>query len=323
MNGRILPSAGACILLAAGAVAMYLTAPASATGAPPPASNPPFDTAGRIPAGPVGRGPADGLDINLTGASLTSAARRCARWATSAGFANDGYMAGSLTTAVAVALAESGCSQGACFDDTRLRPCTESSERRRDSVDRGAWQLNSKSFGYVRNSCAFSGQCAADAAYADVSAVGTFFARWTSYSVDEYARYLWPAQQAVTALRSGTVASAVIGSCLGYHADRRGARARLANCGAPGGETWHLVGSTLRTHAGLCLAAASRRKGAPVVLSRCSHSHLQQWQARRGDLLYNRGAGKCLSDPSGGDRPGLALSVEGCGVSQREGWFRP
>jgi Ricin-type beta-trefoil lectin domain/Lysozyme like domain len=323
MNRRFLPSAATSLVLAAGAVALYLTAPASATGAPPPVASPPSGTAGRIPSGPVGGDPVEGLQVTLTGASLTSAARRCARWATNAGFANDGYMAGSLTTAVAVALAESGCTARACFDDTRRRACTEGSERRRDSVDRGAWQLNSRSFGSVPNSCAFSGQCAAEAAYSLVSAVGTFFAPWTSYSVDDYAQYLWPAQQAVTRLRTGTVASAVIGSCLGYPSDRAGARAKLENCGRPGGQTWHVAGATLHSRAGLCLAAASRHDGAVVVLSRCSRSRLQQWAARRGDLLYNRGAGRCLSDTSGGDKPGLGLSIESCAISQREGWFRP
>jgi len=43
--------------------------------------------------------------IGLAGTALATAARRCAAWAADAGFPNNGYLAGSLTTSVAIALA--------------------------------------------------------------------------------------------------------------------------------------------------------------------------------------------------------------------------
>jgi Lysozyme like domain/Ricin-type beta-trefoil lectin domain len=312
---RFLPSA-VTIVLSAATAAICLAAPAGAE----PAGSPP--AAAAAAAAPAVQ-PRSGLQIHLSPASLAAAAGRCARWATNAGFANDGYTSGGLTTAIAIALAESGCSPRACFDDSRHRSCTERSERRSDSVDRGAWQINSRSFRSVSNRCAFSGQCAADAAYTKVSAVGTYFGRWTTYSIDAFAAYLWAAQRAVSALRRGTVTSALAGSCLGYPADRRGQVARLENCGTPAHEIWRVKGSTLRTSGGLCLAATSRRRSAVVRLARCSRSKFEAWQGRSDAELYNAGAHRCLSDRTGADRPGLALTATACSVSRHEAWFRP
>jgi Ricin-type beta-trefoil lectin domain/Lysozyme like domain len=306
---RSRPSA-ASVALSAGAIASCLLAPASATGevaAQPPASRPPA-----------------GLTVQLTGVALASAASRCAQWATNSGFSNDGYLSGGLVTAVAVALAESGCSAGACFDDTRHRACSRFHLRRRDSIDRGAWQLNSKAWPSVSDRCAFSGPCAAAAAYATISAVGTFFARWTQYATDAYAHYLWPAQRAVSGLRHGTVTSALAGSCLGYPRDRRGVAARLENCGSAAGQTWHLIGSALHTPRGLCLSATATRRAAVVRLARCSRrSRLQQWRPTARHQLYNTASHRCLNDPGGGDKPGLLLTTSACRITRPETWFRP
>lgn len=306
---RSRPSAAA-IALSACAFALCLVAPASATG--------------EASSQPPAVGPATGLQVHLAGAALATAARRCAQWASNAGFSNDGYLAGGLVTAIAVALAESGCTPAACFDNTRGRRCSRFAMRRADSIDRGAWQLNSKAWRSISNRCAFSGPCAAKAAYAIISAVGTFFARWTQYSTDAYAHYLWPAQRAVSGLRHGTVTSALAGSCLGYPRDRRGVVAQLENCGSRAGQTWHLVGSALHTPRGLCLSATSWRRAAVVRLARCSRrSRMQQWRQTRLHQLYNRGARRCLSDPSGGDRPGLLLTTSRCRIARPQTWFRP
>jgi hypothetical protein len=295
----------ASIVLSAAALVLGVLTPAAATGDE------------RSQPGP------DGLVVHLTGAALASAAGRCATWAADAGFSNDGYVAGGLTTAVAIALAESGCTPGACFDNTRRRPCSPGSVRRADSVDRGPWQINSKAWPSVSNRCAFSGPCAAAAAYGIVSAVGTFFAPWTTYSADAYARFLWPAQQAVNRLRAGTVTSALAGSCLGYPHDRPGAVALLENCGRRAAEIWRRVGTTLHTAAGLCLSATSYRFAAVVRLTRCRRrSGLQQWRSTRLAQLYNPASHRCLSDPSGGDTSGLVLTAAACSASRQESWFR-
>jgi Ricin-type beta-trefoil lectin domain/Lysozyme like domain len=295
-----------------GAVARAVTGPAArdaatAAGWPPPSAR-----------------PATGLVVHMTAAAQASAATRCARWATAAGFANDGYLSGSLVTAVAISLAESGCTPGACFDDTRREPCTEQAIRRQDSVDRGAWQLNSKAWASISDQCAFSGPCAARAAYLTISSDGTFFARWTQYATDAYAHYVWPAQRAVSALRSGTVASALAGSCLGYPRDQRGTAARLANCSEGGSQTWYVVGSALHTQRGLCLSAAATGSAAAVTLARCNRgSKLQQWRPTRFHQLYNPGAHRCLDDPTGGDTPGLLLTADKCATTRPQTWFKP
>jgi hypothetical protein len=313
MIRRFRPSAAPIVLFAVALLA-GLCGPAQAAARAQPAAAQPA-----LPDQLAG----NGLQVHLTGVALAAAAGRCARWASTAGFSNDGYLAGGLTTAVAVALAESGCTAAACWDDTKHQVCTEHSERGADSVDRGAWQINSKAWGSVPNSCAFSGPCAARAAYTQVSAVGTFFAPWTQYSTDVYAHYLWAAQLAVNNLRQGTVTSALAGSCLGYASDRAKAAARLENCSGGAGQAWRLAGSALRTPAGLCLSATSRSSSAEVRLARCDGSRLQQWHATRGEELYDSGAGRCLTDPSGGDSPGLVLTAAVCAGSRAQTWFEP
>jgi hypothetical protein len=306
---RFLPAGFAIVVLGVVA-ALCLTAPASAAGHP------------------AARHHATGLHVHLTGAALVAAADRCAAWATDAGFANDGYMAGGLTTAVAVALEESGCNPAACFDNTLGKPCTQKTEVPGDSIDRGAWQLNNKVPHAASDSCAYQGPCAAKNAYIWVSKDGSYFAPWVTYSNDAYAIQLWPAaQEAVNALRQGTVASAVIGTCLGFTADRRGAGAETGNCGSASSQIWRVAGATLRAPAGLCLAASSASRVADVALARCTRSSLQTWLVRPDAELYNAGARRCLADPlpafDGGDKPGHVLKTEPCVNSQGEGWFEP
>jgi hypothetical protein len=300
----------AAILTVAGTVVAGLTTSASASGRPHPAA------ARQDP----------GLHVHLSGAALTTAADTCAEWASNAGFANNGYMGGSLTTAVAIAVAESGCNPAACFDNTTKAACS-AQPLATDSLDRGAWQLNNKTWSSIPDSCAYSGQCAAGAAYLQVSQDGTYFAPWVRYSSDTYARYLWAAQQAVNALHGGTVASAVTGSCLGFAGDRNRAPVRLANCSEKGSQIWRPIGGSIRTAAGLCLTATSSRHAANVEIARCNGSALQRWQAGADAQLYNSGAHRCLADPlwgkAGGDKPGIVLMTTGCVVSQGEGWFKP
>jgi hypothetical protein len=100
--------------------------------------------------------------VTLSGAALAAAANRCAAWAAAGGFPNDGYLAGSLTTAVAIALAESGCDPSACHDNTTGKACVKPVPPG-DNIDRGAWQLNNKVPGATSDQCAFNGPCSAKA----------------------------------------------------------------------------------------------------------------------------------------------------------------
>jgi hypothetical protein len=267
---------------------------------------------------------AAGLNIQLSPAALSAGAGRCAAWASRAGFADNGYVGGNMVTAIAVALGESGCNPAACFDDTTGRECTPAgTSGSSDSIDRGVWQINSAAWKNVSDSCAYRGLCNARVAYAQVSADGTYFGPWTVYRTDTFARYLWAAQQAVNALRTGTLTSALIGSCAAYPADRQGTRVQLANCGnGAADQQWKTSASTLRTGHGLCLGATSSSAG-PVTVQRCNGSRLQNWQHHAGSALYNPGARLCLTDPGSSLRPGKVLTDGSCTRAQNKGWFKP
>jgi hypothetical protein len=313
-------------LLAVAGTVLGVTAAASAS-APTNAKNPISASALARP-GAVQSNPRP--QVRLSGAALSSAADQCAAWASDAGFANNGYLTGSLTTAVAVALAESNCDPRQCWDNTLKHACSEASQVPGDSVDRGAWQLNTITWSKTPNACAYAGQCSANAAYFNSqnggSEFGTFFAPWVTYSSDAYAAYLTAAQQAVNGLKAGKVASGVVGSCLGYPSDRRGAAAQLANCNSNTPQIWHLVGGTLRTSAGLCLTATSSRRTAKVDLMRCNGSAMQRWNIGSFAQLNNPGARRCLSDPvngTAGDKPGITLVAASCLARDGDAWYKP
>jgi hypothetical protein len=304
----------------AGAAALARTAPASAAGQPRAA-------AGHLVRNPAGSRLAGSAVAHMSASAQVAAAGRCATWATNAGFENNGYMGGSLTTIVAIGLYESGCDAAACHDNTHPDvKCGQHDEPPGDSVDRGAFQLNSVAWSSIPDTCAYSGPCAARAAYLSVSADNTYFAAWTSYLDGTFAYVMWPAQEAVNALRQGTVTSAVTGSCLGYPSDKTGAKVELANCGTRTPQSWRAEGASLRTAAGLCLAATSRTRSADVTLARCSRSSLEQWLAQGGAELYNPGSRRCLADTvkgAGYDKPGVVLVAAPCSPTQGEGWFKP
>jgi hypothetical protein len=305
----------ALVIAAAGLVTAGLETTASATPADQPHA--------------AAMNGAPGVESHPSGAAGLKAADECAAWATEAGFANNGYYGGELTTAVAIALAESGCNPAKCLDDTHMSVhCSQTSEPKGDDLDRGAWQLNNEATPVVPDSCAYSGPCSANAAYSSVSGDGTYFALWVSYANDQYAKQLPLAQEAVNGLHAGTVASTVINSCLGYSADKAGEKALLANCHAKWSQIWQVAGQTLRTAAGLCLTATSSRHAAPADLSRCTRRNsMQEWIAEPGAELYNPGAHRCLADPTpideGGSLPGVVIVATKCSATQEEGWFKP
>jgi hypothetical protein len=261
--------------------------------------------------------------IALSARALAAAADRCAAWASRAGFAANGYLAGSLTTAVAVALAESGCNPAACFDETTGTTCAAHVPPRH-SVDRGAWQINGRSPGRAAIRCAFSGPCSARAAYSSFSLDGTYFSRWSTYLTDTYAQFLAAAQASVNALRAGTVTGGLPGSCLGYPSDVLMGAAVLESCGSGAAdEQWTTASSALRTSGGLCLTAASRSQSAPVVLSTCDSSPLQRWLAHADAALYNPAARRCLSYPGTTSTAGAVIGDLACNGTAGQAWFRP
>jgi len=275
------------------------------------------------PPGTAGSFAPRATGIALSAAALAAAAGRCAAWASESGFAANGYLAGSLTTAIAVALAESGCNPAACYDETTGATCAAHVPLSH-SVDRGAWQINGRNPGRAAVRCAFSGPCSARAAYNSFSLDGTYFSRWSTYIFDIYARFLPAAQVAVNGLTAGTVASGLTGRCLGYPGDTVDAPAVGENCGSGASdEQWTVVGSTLRTSGGLCLSAASRSTSGPVVLRGCDGSALQRWLPHADAELYNPAARRCLNNPEAAARPGAVIGDLACHGMPDQAWFRP
>ncbi len=125
---------------------------------------------GRRLAGHLLAGSPGSAVAHLSAAAQVAAAERCAQWAANAGFENNGYMGGSLTTIVAIGLFESGCNPAACHDNTHPSvACSQGHEPAGDNVDRGAFQLNSVAWKTISDKCAYNAVCAAAQAYLHVS----------------------------------------------------------------------------------------------------------------------------------------------------------
>lgn len=307
--------------LCAAALAVTLTGAPAAAGttprpAPPAASGairgPGIHRASLAPNGALGA---------LSAAQATLAAQTCARHAAVAGWANN-EAGGFLVTATAVCVAESGGQPTVYLCDTTGKDGYYPPVNCPGRYDRGLWQLDSQSQSRTSDACAFAAQCNANAAYV-ISARGTSFAPWAVYTSGVYAGYLGDAQAAVAALRSGTVASGVLGMCL--------ARARFAvnapvvtgTCGTGVWKQRWTVSGTAISSGGLCVAAASRAAQAQVILRRCNGLGWQQWTPFGTSQLRNALAGRCLRDPGGSLTPGTAVTVAPCVPYRARRWWLP
>jgi hypothetical protein len=119
----------------------------------------------------------------------SSAADLCATTAAKAGFVDR-----ALVTAVAIGLAESGCSPKATLADGPTRGCGHG------STDRGLWQINNCYHSEVSDRCAYDAQCNGNAAYA-ISNGGKNFSPWVTYDNGRWRAYLDRARAAVQRLR--------------------------------------------------------------------------------------------------------------------------
>jgi uncharacterized protein YgiM (DUF1202 family) len=128
---------------------------------------------------------APGVPLAATGADL------CAQ----TGY-NAGLRGNPLVTAVAVALAESGCNPSATGYNGPTAGCASG------STDRGLWQINNCYHPTVSDACAYDPQCNANAAYS-ISGGGSNWTPWSTYNNGVYAGYLSAAQAAVNRLGGG------------------------------------------------------------------------------------------------------------------------
>jgi Lysozyme like domain/Repeat of unknown function (DUF346) len=133
-------------------------------------------------------------------AVAADAADLCAEVGSQAGFSGD-----RLVTAVAVALAESGCNPSARGVNPPTSGCPNG------SVDRGLWQINNCYHAEVSDACAYDAQCNANAAYR-ISSGGTNWTPWSTYNSGAYLSYLAQAQAAVDRLQKPGVDVASWGS---------------------------------------------------------------------------------------------------------------
>jgi hypothetical protein len=264
-------------------------------------------------------------------ADVAKAAATCVRYATKAGWANNGYYAGDLVTAAAVC---GGESRG----DPRLYVCDENGmvvgqgefvpgqpvrcPVGTTSYDRGLWQLNSVAASSTSDACAFNPVCNARAAYL-ASDRGTNFSPWSSYDSDKYRTWIDPAQTAATGQHSGTVTSAELGECLQARS-AAGAKVVVANCGSGGKvQQWVVSGGKLRSGS-VCAAISSTSVVTPgVVLRSCAPQKIQRWSVAGRDELRNASDGKCLTDPSGSLTAGTQVIVTKCANAKSQTWWLP
>src|SRR5215471_2601848 len=310
-------------LIAAAGLAVALPARAASAPEPATAARAPSQTAPMIAplAAPASARPAD----------LAKAAATCVRYATRAGWANNGYYAGDLVTAAAVCGGESG-------GDPRLYVCDKNGNEighgefvpgqpincptGTTSYDRGLWQLNNVAASSTSDTCAFNPVCNAGAAYL-ASDRGTRFSPWSSYDMDKYTTWIDPAQTAVTNLRSGTVTSAELGECLQARS-AAGAKVVVANCGAGGKvQQWLVSGGKLKSGS-VCATISSASAPSPVVVLRsCAPQKIQRWSVVGRDELRNASDGKCLTDPNGSLTGGTQVIVTKCANAKDQTWWLP
>jgi hypothetical protein len=261
------------------------------------------------------------------------ATTNCLRFASRAGWPNNGYFGGALVTATAICVGESRGVPGfyVCNDKHgdilghgTVSPghpvkCPTGTT----SYDRGLWQLNNKAASTVTDTCAFNPGCNAWKAYL-FSLRGTRFSLWSSYDNGAYTTYIDDAQAAINGLRTGTVTSAELGECLAVGKAAGGAKLIIVDCGdGAATQQWTVTGGKLRLGS-RCAAITSRTAAKPLVeLGHCANAKNQDWAAFGRFELRNAADGKCLTDPSGKLKSGTAVDATSCANAKPQTWWLP
>jgi hypothetical protein len=290
-------------------------------------------------AGPVTDRPALVAPLSwhprLSPAGIATAVTNCVRYATGAGWANNGYYGGDLVTAATICVAESAGDPNLIVCDNASGAITGHGDYPKYtcpagtvSYDRGLWQLNTVAASSVSNKCAFNPGCNADQAYV-FSGRGTSFVPWSSYDQDSYAApFLDRVQRGVTNLSDGTLTSAVLGECLTQARLAIGAKIVLANCGTAQSPVWLKTRGRFRERTkNWCMTIASPHGNPDVVLEKCATGKAQlkaqQWTSYGLDELRNNADGKCLTDPGARLTAGTPVDVTPCTDAKAQTWFVP
>lgn len=295
-----------------------------AAGRPSHPGSRPHGHTSHLPPGmrPASVSPRGAFGRILGAARAATAAQTCARYATSAGWANTAGSASTLVVASAICVAESGGQPTVYYCNQTKTDGYYPPVNCAGMYDRGLWQLDSQAWTSISNECAFTAKCNADGAYG-ISQGGLSFSPWATYTSGVYGNYLGAAQAAVTALRHGTVPSAVPGVCLSRVRYAVNAAAVIARCGSGARRMdWRIAGTAIRDGR-FCLAVASDSATASVRLRRCNGSKYQQWAALGNGLLRSALAGRCLRDPGGTNVLGTALTVGSCRLVSARVWWLP
>lgn len=126
-----------------------------------------------------------------------------------------GFEGGALRLAVAVGLAESGGDPGA---RNRVPPTSGCPS---GSLDRGPWQINDCYHAEVSDACAFDLACAAREAFR-ISAGGTDWTAWVTFTVGAYRDHLEAADAAIATLASQATVGPAADTALTWALDQLG-----------------------------------------------------------------------------------------------------
>lgn len=109
---------------------------------------------------------------------------------------HQGFPTSDLVTAVAVAMAESGCNPAVANQNGPTSGCPNG------STDRGLWQINNCYHPNVTNPCAYAVECNGYWAY-QLSSGGTNWTPWSTYNSGAYKSYITEATNALNELPGG------------------------------------------------------------------------------------------------------------------------
>ncbi|MFL6116822.1 MAG: hypothetical protein ACJ786_36530 [Catenulispora sp.] len=222
------------------------------------------------PAGPVPASArhADGtsrsarVPVRPGSARARAATIMCAKVAAKAGFSFDRTVTTrkgpqpQIVVAIAVAMAESGCTSGATNVNAG------------GSVDRGLWQINSRWHPEVSDRCAFQIQCNANASWI-ISGHGADWSPWSTFKSGAWTPYLADARAAIAGGFTFLLGNEGAGTCLNADGAAMAISQRVCDPG-DGRQQWTVLSAAV---------------GSPPILRNAATGSCLDWDGARTALL--------------------------------------